>query len=836
MRACHWIGASAIAIAASSPMLAQAGQSQAAELGEIVVTATLKNETLQKVPLAITVIDQQMLERAGIKDLRDLGAAAASFNLTNSNSESGGSTIRIRGVGTTGNNTGLESAVGIFIDGVYLSRPGIALGDLLDVQQIEVLRGPQGTLFGRNTSAGALNIRTRKPNLEAFEGYANATYGNYDLVNLQGGISAPIVEGALALRVSGAYRKRDGYITSTSGVDSNNRNRYIIRGQLEWQPSADLSIRLIGDYSKSDERCCEPITVQDTSFVSRGLYTAVGLPSDGGISASGDSAVASRTGNGEFQLDRLNQWGASGQIDWRLGDVDLVSITAYRRSSATPVANSDFTSLKIFSTSDIGATSTGNAQQVKSVTETFSQELRLSGSLFNDRLSFLVGGYYLDENISELQSLTLGSDFQRNNSVLLRAIGITALGANPALALAQNVNANSDYANNLFTQQGRNWSLFTNETFKVTDRLSINVGARYSDDRKAGKYTQVSARSSACTATLGSPIVAGLSAAARGAVVGLACFPFATQANLPGAGTAAGPPTPAPFDLVFSDSELSYTGKILWEPFRGINTYASFTHGYKSGGFNLDPSAAIRGADPRFGSEQVDAYELGLKAQIGRSVVANFAVFDQHLKGFQVLEFTGVQFVTFNVAKARSTGAEFEITARVSPSLTANASYTFTNARYPIDCAGTSTNPSILSLCGQTLTNAPRHVVISGLNYDRNIGRDLNISLNGSVRLESDRRTSTQAVVVGTTIPTPFDIQDGNAKVDLRFGVGSQNGVWRIEVWGNNLTDAFTRSVTFNTALRGTTSATGGANAIGQARSANFAEPRTFGVTLRSRF
>jgi outer membrane receptor for ferric coprogen and ferric-rhodotorulic acid len=217
-------------------------------------------------------------------------------------------------------------------------------------------------------------------------------------------------------------------------------------------------------------------------------------------------------------------------------------------------------------------------------------------------------------------------------------------------------------------------------------------------------------------------------------------------------------------------------------------------------------------------------------------VVANFAVFDQHLKGFQVLEFTGVQFVTFNVAKARSTGAEFEITARVSPSLTANASYTFTNARYPIDCAGASTNLSILSLCGQTLTNAPRHVVISGLNYDRNIGRDLNIGLNGSVRLESDRRTSTQAVVVGTTIPTPFDIQDGNAKVDLRFGVGSQNGLWRIEVWGNNLTDAFTRSVTFNTALRGTTSAAGGANAIGQARSANFAEPRTFGVTVRSRF
>ena len=215
------------AAAPADDAAAPAGDATDADV--IVVTATLRSENLQNVPIAVTAFNTATLEKAGVRDIRGLDQVSASFNLNSSQTESGGTTLRVRGVGTTGNNTGLESAVGIFLDGVYLSRPGIALGDLLDVSQVELLRGPQGTLFGRNTSAGALNIKTLKPNLNKFEGFANGTYGNYNLVNLQGGVSAPLINGVLGLRLSGAYRNQDGFQHSTTGAESNDRNRYIVR-------------------------------------------------------------------------------------------------------------------------------------------------------------------------------------------------------------------------------------------------------------------------------------------------------------------------------------------------------------------------------------------------------------------------------------------------------------------------------------------------------------------------------------------------------------------------------------------------------------------------------
>lgn len=586
------VGASLVAIALASPANAQGTTAQdnssAAPDDEIIVTATLRSENLQDVPIAVTAFSAETLEKSGVKDLRDLGSVSPSFSVNNSNSESGGTTIRIRGVGTTGNNTGLESAVGIFLDGVYLSRPSVALGDLLDVEQLELLRGPQGTLFGRNTSAGAISIRTAKPNLTQFEGYANATYGNYDLFNLQGGISGPLVQDRLGIRLSAAYRKRDGYVTSSnpSGVESNDRNRYLVRGQLLFEPNSDVSFRLIADYSQTDENCCDPIVVQDTSIA--GLYPVVGLPVGGGIAASGPTAVTTLTSNSEGQRDRFEQFGFSGQLDWRIGNADLVSITAYRQSTATPVANSDFTNLAVFSTSDRGATATGSALPVRSRLSTFSQEVRLSGAAWDDRLQYLIGAYYLDERIRELQSMTLGTDFQRYNSVTLRAAGITAFGPNPALVLAQNNNAAGDFANNLFRQQATNFSLFTNNTLALTDRFKLNVGARYSFDEKDGSFEQLSARSTACDATRANPTLNLLPTAARGAVVGLACFPFAARVVNNGIGT------PREFSQTFKDEELVYTAKLTWEPADNINSYLSFTHGYKSGGFNLDPTAAVQ--------------------------------------------------------------------------------------------------------------------------------------------------------------------------------------------------------------------------------------------------
>jgi iron complex outermembrane recepter protein len=209
-----------LALAAVPGLATAQDQAEPAAVEEVIVTATLRAENLQDVPIAVTALTSDTLERAGVKDLRNLDTLSPSFNMNSSQTESGGATLRVRGVGTTGNNTGLESAVAIFIDGVYISRPGIALGDLLDVEQIELLRGPQGTLFGRNTSSGALHIKTKRPSLDTFEGFANATYGNYDLMNVQAGVSGPIIAGSAGFRLSGAWRERDGYVDNAAGGES----------------------------------------------------------------------------------------------------------------------------------------------------------------------------------------------------------------------------------------------------------------------------------------------------------------------------------------------------------------------------------------------------------------------------------------------------------------------------------------------------------------------------------------------------------------------------------------------------------------------------------------
>ena len=851
MKKFELFGATAIALFAAVPSFAQSTDAvpqtaQEAEedlaADEIIVTATLRSENLQTVPIAVTAFNTATLEKAGVRDIRALDQVSTSFNLNSTQTESGGTTLRVRGVGTTGNNTGLESAVGIFLDGVYLSRPGIALGDLLDVSQVELLRGPQGTLFGRNTSAGALNIKTLKPNLNKFEGFANGTYGNYDLINLQGGVSVPLIEGKLAARLSAAYRNQDGFTRSVTGAESNDRNRYFVRGQLYYEPNADFSLRLIGDYQRSNEKCCDAPIIQESSIVAAGVFVANGLPANGGAAVTGFNAAKNRLTNSQQFRDKIEQGGGSAEINAKLGNADLVSITGYRISRAASTQETDFTTLNTFSTSR-GSTGAANAIPSFTKIKTFNQEVRISGETLNDKLQYLFGVYYSDERINEIQTLTLGPDFQRAISVNLTALG--APGPNPAQNIfANGVSAAGNFASNRFQQHGRNISVFTNETFKITDKFAVNFGLRYSDDRKRGIFTQPAANSPACLAVLTNPLAGPLAALQplKPLAVGLTCFPFAVQTNILGPNTAALAPTPVPFNRVFKDNELIYTGKLTYQPRENINTYFSYSHGYKAGGFNLDPTAAAGGADPRFNSEKVDTFELGLKTKfLDNALTANVAIFYNDLSDFQVLEFTGVQFVTFNVDKARATGFEIELSARVTRELSFNGSFTYSDARYPKKCAGTATSPQVTSLCGNDLTNAPKGVAIAGFNYDRDIGSNLNFGLNGSLRLESDRRTTTQAVRVdNNNIKNPFDIQDSNVKVNLRAGFGAQDGAWRIEAFGNNIFNVQTRNVTFDIPLRGgdfiRNNPAFGRGAEGVARGVFNQEPRTYGVTLRSKF
>lgn len=226
----------------------------------IVVTAQGRTQVLSDVPIAVSAIGAEQLQQSGTSDIRELNQLAPSLLVSSTGNEANGS-ARIRGIGTVGDNPGLESSVAVFIDGVYRSRSGNALSELGPIDRIEVLRGPQGTLGGRNSSAGLISISTAAPEF-TFSGYGAATYGNYDQIRLEGGINAPLTDN-IAGRIDGVYLKRDGFYNDVvNDTDVNDKDRYLVRAQLLFEPSDTLNIRLIGDYSKKDESCCAATFVQ----------------------------------------------------------------------------------------------------------------------------------------------------------------------------------------------------------------------------------------------------------------------------------------------------------------------------------------------------------------------------------------------------------------------------------------------------------------------------------------------------------------------------------------------------------------------------------------------
>ncbi|WP_114521855.1 TonB-dependent receptor [Altererythrobacter sp. ZODW24] len=832
----------------------------------IIVTATRRAEDVQDIPIAVTAISPVQLEKQGVVNVQNITSVSPSFSTSNAQTSSGTVVLRIRGIGTTSNNIGFESAVGIFVDGAYQSRPGVALGEFVDVERVEVLRGPQGTLFGRNTSAGALNITNVRPDLDEFGGFVNASIGSYDLRSVQGAINAPIVPGSVALRVTGAYRERDGYVTVQDGAgneigESNGVDQYLVRAQLGFETDSGIRGRLIGDYSNSSAGCCTAVELLQSGVETAGLFGAVGLGARGGMSAPAvatdpndvttmQEALDNRISSGSrVPLADIDQWGLTGEIEIPLGaDADLIYIGSYREYSASESYDSAFSGLDTFNVLPGGGTNI----------DTMTHELRIQGDAFGGALSWLVGGYYSTEDIAQDVNFGLGEDYDQLIGALLAGASaggtITPgspifVGTNP-LEFLTGVDPATVRTTNSYRQESTSWSIFTHNTLEVAEGLKLTVGLRYSDEDKDGSYSQPAVNNDLCPAMLGTldPAALGmgqlvfgnLPAAFGPTALVVGCFPFVAPADLP---LSAALPLTRTFDGNFSDSELIYTGKVSYEFAAPITTYASFTHGYKSGGFNLDSTAAIAGADPSFRSETVDAYEIGAKGKfLDNAVTVNLALFYEKFQDFQVLEFTGAQFQTFNVPKAQSKGFELETVIRPDDNFTLNAGLTYVDAEYPDDCAGDSTQLNVLTLCGNSLTNAPEFVAIMGANYGKDLGSNMKWFLNASIRAESDRRTSTQARFVPSAASVandfggdaqaavdaaglvPFDVQDGNVKINLRAGIGQIDDRWGIEAWATNITNVVTRGVTFNTTLRS------------GSRSAFVQEPRMYGVTLRGKF
>ncbi len=840
------LAAALCATALTTPAYAQDNAQEAETFDDnvIIVTATRRSQDVQNIPLAVTAINPTELERQGVVNVGQLTNVSASYSVSNAQLASGSVVLRIRGVGTTSNNIGFESAVGIFIDGAYQSRPGVALSELVDVERVEVLRGPQGTLFGRNTSAGALNIINVRPDLDAFGGFANATYGNRDLMGVQGAVNVPVVDGQLALRVTGAYRERDGFVTVVDGSgskigDSNGTDQYLVRGQLGFGTDGGIKGRLIADYSKSTAGCCAAIEVLQSPLETAGLFAAVGLGPRGGMAGpdvavnpfdttTAEIAAGNLISTASFAPQtRFDQWGVTGEIEIPLGDsANLIYIGSYREYDATEAYDNDFSDLDLF-----------NVTNNRTAIDTMTHELRVQGDVFDGALNWLVGGYYSREDIDQSLSLALGEDYDQvvgatlagaTAGATLNPLGPVFLGVTPL----QNITGFDPATvtnTNLYAQNSESWSIFTHNELEVADGLKLTIGLRYSDESKEGSFASGGTSNSVCPAIVGqiSPggSLSGLPASLQNALFGFGCFALTAPADAP---FAAVLPTPRTFSSKFRDSELIYTGKLSYAFADPVNIYASFTHGYKSGGLNLDSTATAGGSDPRFQSEEVDSYEMGLKAKfLQDSVTLNLAAFREQFTNFQILEFIGTQFRPFNVPKAVTQGVEIETMLRPSDHFSVNAALTYTDANYPEDCAGSQTTANVVALCGNSLTNAPDFVGIAGATYSNDIGTDLEYFLNGQVRFEGDRRTSTQAIDttdLAAATPLPFVVQDSNIKINLRAGIGSQDKGWGIEAFVTNLTNEVTRGVTFATILRS------------GSQSVFVQEPRSYGLTLRSQF
>ena len=869
MRRFNRIITAALCSTICSAMLVPAAYAQTAQSSDdsgdepIIVTATLRAMDVQDIPLAVTAVAPEALERQGVNDIKNLASISPSFNIQSSQTETQGTSIKIRGVGTTGNNTGLESSVGVFIDGVYQSRPGVALGDLVDIERLEILRGPQGTLFGRNTSAGALNVSTKRPSLSTTEGFVNASYGNYNFMNLQGGVSLPVVQDVAGVRLSGTWRKRDGYLKSPTGAESNDRDRYMLRGQLYIEPNADVSIRLLADYAKTDEQCCEAVIVRETELAPFSAFH--GLASDG-VDQSGLSALKNLSINGGPYKNGSKQWGTSAELKWDLGGAKLTSVTAYRKFDSSSTTVGGFTANDTYTVGNGAPTSRPGILPAGDHIKTFTQELRLQGTAVNDRVDWLVGGFYSSEKIRADQTMTLNADFQRTGSAFNFA---NAAGVNPLFALTAlgnagvPVNANGNYAENRFLQDASSYSVFTHNVISFTDKLSLTLGARYVNETKDASFNQLAgttgAGASACQASVNGVLTGGVPAPLRAGMIGINCFPFATSVALTapaavGGGLASAKlPLPRVWAQEFKDDEITYTAQLGYKANEDLLFYGGYSHGFKSGGFNLDPqsatlqnSAAILGglatpggpvivapvyADPSFKSEKVNQIEVGVKATLFGSIKANLALFDMKMSDFQVLEFTGVQFLTFNVNSARSTGAELELFGKLSDNISANVSATYANARYPSNCAdgvAPAARPSTLRLCGQDLTNAPKFAGVVGMTYDGPLNDSgWSLLVNGNMNY-SDSRTTRTIDTDTNGLPVPLARQENYFKMNARIGLTTPDDRYTFELWGTNLTNEITRGITANTPLRG---GAGTRSLIGFVE-----EPRMYGMTVRAKF
>ena len=438
-------------------------------LDEIVVTSSKRQTTLQDTPIAVSVVSATDLKQSQVQDIKDLQFLVPSLRVTQLQS-AGNTNFVIRGFGNGANNAGIEPSVGVFIDGVYRSRTASALSDLPNLERIEVLRGPQSTLFGKNASAGVISVVTAKPSLDETTGSMSLTVGEFSQVIVKADINGPLSD-TVGFSLSGSYNQRDGYYDNLAGGDPlGEQNRYGVRGQLLFLPSDALEVRIIADYDDFDEACC-------------GVANLLNGPTGGAVQAVGGSLVpdAPFAYQGYYNFTPVNQFqtdGVSVQIDYDFNDsVTLTSITALRGLSRFENVDSDFTSAQLLDPSASNRTDTE--------IDTLTQEFRLSGS--TDSMNWMLGTFIFDEDIEQDTAVYFGSAFRPYADLLA--------GGLPGNSVFNTLEGLFGFPQGTFFGQGtgvaefatmddKAFSFFGQVDISLGERTTLTLGANYTEDEK----------------------------------------------------------------------------------------------------------------------------------------------------------------------------------------------------------------------------------------------------------------------------------------------------------------------------------------------------------------
>jgi iron complex outermembrane receptor protein len=793
------------ALGAATPLNAQTVPREQRILEEVIVVAQKRPQNLQDVPVAVTAFTGEDLVISGIEDVYDLSNVAPALHVRQAgNSRS--TTFRIRGVGTYANVFGLETSVGLYVDGVYRPRQGSMINNMVDMASVEVLRGPQGTLFGRNTLSGAILFNTVAPGHDGPDGFAEVTAGNYDLLSFSGATSFSAIDDVLAFRASAFSSQRDGYVDDIYLGDNTHydRDRWGVRLQALYTPGDNLSVRFIADHAKRDEACCSPSVLQDN-------LRPVALP-EGATSYAGSDEVARSLGatifrSGQFH-DRKTAMntlpvsddedgGINLTIDWELAAFSVTSITGYRSYETDNGGDSDYLELKLTAAS---ATEDQSA---------WSQELRISSE--GERLSYVAGLYYFTQELDSVATMLFGEDANAlwshgfvwfpgtQGKFPLEAISSFPLPAVPLFA------PNSG-ARNIMEQEHEAYAVFGQADYYLSDALMFTAGLRYTREEKdlSGVFTQGSAPDFTDN-------VIAIDAV-------LESFPSIAPQD--------------PVDESISDDRVTGTLKLTWFLNQDSMVYASYGTGYKSGGTNtqrIDPSL-----DYVFGPETSEAFEIGWKATFPEQALRlNVALHKTDIEDLQVSYFDGEGFTLQNAGKLDSYGGEVELTWSPTDSLTLTGAYARTQGEFkdfenglcwvaypfhtgradPGDPSG-GENTQACDRSGDDLHNNPDFLLLSA-----NQAFDISAGIGGFVLVEY-----THVGKAESTSQDPFHTAPSYELLNLRLGLEFERYGTVLTLWGRNVLDEEYHLTGFDAPV-----------SPGKVV-AHQGEPVTYGITLRQHF